>query len=202
MLPELKTRGKGRVDGAVIIETGEAGQGDAVDVGKIAADEQGAIGAAGRERFSQGEHIAVRAGARAEGAIDGAIVRSAGEMVAVDAVERGESAADDDAAIGLDEELVNGGVSAGTVVEEGRVEGRVGIEAGDVAQGGAIGRGEVAGGQDLAIGLKGDGEDIAIEAGSSREVGVGRTGRGVDGLGIGDTDDGGGWGNRGRRPAG
>src|SRR5439155_9857557 len=75
----------------------------------------------------------------------------------------GEGAANQDAAIGLDENRAHGGIRTRAGIEGG-VERTIGIDTGDTGLGESIDAGEVTADKHLAIGLSGQGIDNAVEA--------------------------------------
>ena len=157
--------GEAGVEGAVGIEDGDAVAGDGV-VGREGTAGDDLVVEAGREGEHLGVGVETGAARGGERGVGRAGRREAGDVIGRDrGVQRGERAADHDAAIGLEREAVDGAVEAGADggVERG-IGGAVGLDAGDAIEGAAAEGREGAADHDLAVGLKHRGVDLSVEA--------------------------------------
>jgi len=163
---------KGGIEGAVGIEPADAIGGAAVVGGEGSADDELAVGGLADD----GEDRAAGSAAGVEGGIEAAVGIEAGEVVAGDAVDPLEEAADDDLAVGLHEDGVDGEVDRG---RERGIERAVGIVARETAvRGEAVDPDEVAGDEELVDGggaVEGVGDDgVDVGKGVGLDVGIER----------------------------
>jgi hypothetical protein len=172
-------------------EAGEARGGHAVDGGEGAADHDGAGRVDSEDRVDR-TIGAVAHGCSGEGGVERTGEGDAGEVVAGDAADRGERAAEEDF-FGAVEGLESEGAHDGAGVEAG-VEGGVGhAGGGEAGEAGscqaAADTGELAADENLAVGLEGERGDIGEarrrEHGIERAVGV----QAGEAAGVGGTDE-------------
>ena len=173
-------RVEGGVDRAVGVEAGEAVAGDrdggaaGAELGEVAADDDFGVGLSS-------ESVDGAVAISGEGGVKGAVDQDAGEEGAgrrgsvVVGAEDGEGAADDEGAVGLDEQAVH--VTVGVGIERA-VEGAVGVETSESATGGngaisdRLNGAKSAADHDLAVDLDHDAVDGGVGLGVELGIGV------------------------------
>ena len=129
---------------------------EAIELGEVAAHQKVAV-----RLDPEGADGAVGAGAGGKGGVDCALGQEADEAVVGSVVEGGELAADQDLAVGLEGEGLDGVVGA-SADGQGVIQEAFGGQTGEVTAGGAVDLSEPATDQEMAVRLAKEGAHMAI----------------------------------------
>ena len=167
---------EGAVEGAIFIEPRHLAAGRAVEIAKVAAEVDPAspvrqIG------FRHGIDRRIHTAAGIEARVHRAVRPQPADEIAVNGVDEGEGAAQDDTVIALHAERIHGVVRTREAVQEISVQGAARTQARHPVARHAVGRGETAARDNAAVRLQTQGQHVVVHAGVMIErhiLGAGR----------------------------